>query len=96
MRSILQEGKDCLICGSPYTESHHVFFGPNRKVSERLGLKVYLCPKHHRGDYSPHQDRELDLTLKKLAQRRYLETHTMREWMQEIGKNYLEDWDENI
>jgi len=96
MESILQEEKLCLICGSPNVEEHHCFFGANRKTSERLGLKVYLCPNHHRGNYSPHMDRELDLRIKKLAQKKYLETKTMEAWFEDFGKNYLtEDSDEN-
>lgn len=29
---------------------------------------IYLCPEHHRGKYSPHMNRGLDLELKKSMQ----------------------------
>lgn len=33
-------------------EEHHIFEGTaNRNLSEKYGLKVYLCQKHHRGDF---------------------------------------------
>ena len=49
MDSIMQEEGICYLCGSSGIddmcglEQHHVFGGPNRKLSERYGLKVYLC-----------------------------------------------------
>ena len=40
----------CHYCGR-YVQSphkHHIFGGPNRKISDRYGLWVWLCPHHHR------------------------------------------------
>jgi len=89
MKSIVQKEKKCIICESEdYLEKHHCFFGANRKVSERLGLVVWLCMEHHRGDYSPHRNRRVDIWLKLLCQKEYLKTHTEAEWLQEIGKVY--------
>lgn len=62
----------------------------NRKVSERLGLTVYLCLEHHEGNEGVHHNRELDLKLKRIAQRAYEADHSRQEWMSEIGKNYLD------
>ena len=89
-RSIIQAERTCLICGSPYTEVHHIYFGHGRrKISDREGFIAYLCPKHHRGRYSPHGDRKTDLWLKKRCQTVYEETHTRAEFMALIGKSYL-------
>ena len=49
-KSIIQEDREhCFLCGrnahADYfgLDEHHVFFGYNRKKSEKYGLKVYLC-----------------------------------------------------
>ena len=47
MKSIMQGQKRCLICRSPYVEKHHVFGAANRQNSEKYGLTVWLCHKHH-------------------------------------------------
>lgn len=89
MRSILQNKDDgCLICGNPYTEEHHVFFGTaNRKLSEKYGMKVYLCAEHHRGRIGVHQDRDLDLLIKKMAQKKFEETYTA-DFIETFGRSY--------
>ena len=43
----MQGQKSCLICRSPYVEKHHVFGAANRQNSEKYGLTVWLCHKHH-------------------------------------------------
>ena len=49
-KSIIQSEKKCFICGSPYVEEHHIFFGTaNRRLSESRGLKCWLCNYHHTG-----------------------------------------------
>lgn len=75
MDSILHDREDgCLVCGNPYTEEHHVFFGTaNRKLSEKYGLKVYLCAEHHRGDTGVHHNHIFDRNLKRMAQRKFIE-----------------------
>lgn len=89
-RSILQAERTCLICGSPYTEVHHIYFGHGRRrISDREGFIAYLCPEHHRGRYSPHGNREADLRLKERCQRVYEKTHSRQEFIALIGKSYL-------
>lgn len=57
-KSIMQREKECYICRElvgaemslPDTglEMHHIFGGTaNRKLSEKYGLKVWLCHAHH-------------------------------------------------
>lgn len=89
MKSIIQTERECYICGSLNVESHHVHYGSNHKNAETYGLKVWLCPEHHRGKYSPHFDPALDRELKQMAQEKFLETHTFDEWMEIFGRNYL-------
>ena len=89
-RSILQDKDDgCLLCGNPYTEEHHVMFGTaNRKLSEKYGLKVYLCAGHHRGDLGVHHNAELDKSLKRMAQTKFEEMYSHEEWMKVFKENY--------
>ena len=48
-KSILQTSKECYFCGSQnWLEEHHVYNGnPNRTLSEKYGLKVWMCREHH-------------------------------------------------
>ena len=91
-KSILQKEKACLICDTTQNvECHHVYFGTaNRKVSEKHGFTVWLCNHHHTGSRnSVHQNRELDLMLKKAMQMVYEIDHSREEFMELIGRNYL-------
>ena len=102
MKSILHE-KDgtCYLCMKlhnnlnryGYTEEHHVFGGnPNRKLSEKYGLKVHLCIWHHRtGPESVHQNQTVARMLKQIAQRKFEETHTREEFMEIFGRNWMDD-----
>lgn len=91
MDSILQDDKECFMCGTTLNlECHHVIFGSSRrKTSERLGLKIWLCAEHHRGPLGPHMNREADLRLRRYAQSCYEDSHSRAEWMEAIGRNYL-------
>jgi len=94
MKSIMQDSKECYICGfNGYTEEHHVFFGTyNRKISEANGFKVYLCVNHHRGTIGVHGKlgHKLDERLKQECERKYLNKgHTKEEFIKLIGKNYI-------
>lgn len=91
MKSILQEDKECFVCRTTQNlEDHHIFFGSNRKVSEKHGFKVWLCNYHHTGsNKSVHRDHEVDLTLKRICQKKYMEKHSEEEFIELIGKSYL-------
>lgn len=48
MKSIIQNEKECYYCGSRLNlHEHHIFPGRNRNNSEKYGLKIWLCDKHH-------------------------------------------------
>lgn len=98
--SILQK-KDgtCYLCRREgnwqiyaYTEEHHIFGGPLRRISEAEGFKVYLCPEHHRtGRHAVHRDAGMSLILKQDAQRAFEKTAPRETFMALIGKNFMED-----
>lgn len=78
-----------MICGKRPVEMHHVFFGRNRKTCDKDGYLVPLCPGCHRGARGAHNDRELDLYLKRRAQTDYEKSHTREEFIARYGKSYL-------
>lgn len=103
MKSILHDKQSwtCYLCAILHTdfgrktalEEHHIFGGnPNRKRSEQQGLKVYLCPEHHRtGAEAVHR---LDLNgnqklLQEIAQKAFEQKHTREEFIKIFWKSYL-------
>lgn len=92
MKSIIQDEKKCLICGTPFgVHRHHVFYGTaNRRQSERYGCWVWLCSRHHNGsNYSVHLNHTMDERLKRETQRKFEETHTREEFMKIFGRSWL-------
>lgn len=84
--------KECYITKATVgLHKHHIFGGPNRKLSELYGLYVYLIPQlHNMSDEGVHFNREFDLQLKQEGQRKFEQYHGSREDFTRIfGKNYL-------
>lgn len=91
-RSILTNDMEhCYVCGSPYTEVHHVFFGTsNRKNSEKYKIVLPLCNAHHTGSSEcPHRNKEVDLEYKRMGQQAFERLYGHEEFMRVFGKNYL-------
>lgn len=90
MKSILTDDLEhCMRCGSNYIEMHHVMFGTaDRKLSDKYGLIVPLCPWCHRSNKGVHQDREFDLKLREFAQRKFETAYPDEDWMKIFGRNY--------
>ena len=88
---LIDDMEYCIICGSPYVEVHHVFYGTaNRKLSDKYGLVVPLCREHHTGDNGVHFNYKLDLYLKKMAQTYFEEHIGDRKTFREVfGKSFL-------
>ena len=82
-----------------YLEEHHVFGGnPNRRHSEHYGLKVYLCPEHHRtSDEAVHRpDRNKNQKLLQAAgQREFKKWYPGEDFVKIFGKNYCEEGKES-
>ena len=98
MKSILTDDNEhCFLCWLihkrlvPKECEHHIYFGPLRKISERMGFKIPSCNKHHNmSDEAVHFNRELDLMLKGMCQKKFEETYSREEFMKLIGRNYLD------
>ena len=91
MNSILQAEKKCALCGRvDRLERHHVMHGTaNRKLAEKYGLVIWLCPDHHRGNMSPHHNANIDYAFKMAAQKKFEQIYSHEEWMEVFGRNYL-------
>ena len=93
-KSIISNERKCVVCGDTrLLHKHHIFFGTaNRRLSEKYGCWVWLCPRHHNmSDHGVHFNKALDMALKKKCQEILEEKHGWtREKMIEIfGRNYL-------
>ena len=72
------------------TEEHHAFDGPNRKLSEHYGLKVYLCLGHHRiTDEAVHNNIENNRLVQRDAQEAFEERYPDLDFRAIFGRNYL-------
>lgn len=106
MKSILQKNKRiCFLCvylhgddHEQFTHCHHAVHGTaNRKLSERYGLKYYLCPMHH--EFSPeavHRNKDIDTLLIKAAEIVFITKHGADKWMEIFEKNWLSDSEKRI
>lgn len=107
-RSIMQDkaGGECYLCNrllgidtpAPCREEHHVMHGTaNRRLAEHYGLKVYLCPCHHRtGPQAAHRCRQTDLLLIQAAQRAFERKYGHTKWMEVFGRNYLDSGEQDF
>lgn len=96
-KSIMQKDKECWRCriiggrdirlSSDGLHLHHVIHGTaNRRLSDKYGLVVWLCPKHHE---AIHRNAFLDRQLKEEAQSVFEQLHSRSKWMEIFGKSYL-------
>jgi hypothetical protein len=87
----------CKLCGRngmrDPLDRHEIFGGGLREKSKRYGLWVHLCGwSCHRGDKGVHRDRELDLALKREAQRAAMERYgwSVDDFRALFRNNYLD------
>ena len=92
MKSIIDNEKQCLVCGSiGGLHKHHIFYGTaNRKLSEKYGCWCYLCGRHHNlSNVGVHSNRQLDINLKQFAQQKFNEVYPELDFREIFGKSYL-------
>ena len=104
MKSIMHDKEDrtCYLCMKlegnydtyPYLEEHHVIYGKgNRKLSEKYGLKIYLCYRHHNDQYSPdavHNNKMFRQETCEDAQRAFESRYPTLSFRDIFGINYLD------
>ncbi len=93
MDSIIQKERCCYVCGSRgLLHCHHIYFGSKRQLSEKFGLKIWLCPTHHNfSNEGIHYNKSLDEKVKRMAQEKAMEYYGWNEedWMKIFRRNYL-------
>ena len=107
MKSIMHRKEDgtcylCMLLHNDYSrksirQEHHVPFGRGiRKLSEKYGLKVYLCIPHHLydgGEEAVHRNDEVRRMLDKEAQKAFEKKWPDKDFRQIFGKNLLDESD---
>ncbi|MBE5886749.1 MAG: hypothetical protein E7284_10145 [Lachnospiraceae bacterium] len=102
MKSIMHNKRDgtCYLCKKLHmddsvkvTEEHHVICGTaNRRISEKYGLKVYLCLYHHtQGPEAVHFNKTIMQDLKKEAQYAFEKRYPELSFLKVFGRNYIEE-----
>ena len=95
MKSVFQKDKRCWCCGATRNiHEHHIFEGTaNRRMSEKYGLKIYLCAAHHNmSKEGIHFNKLLDNAAKEMAQRYFEEHYGSREYfIKEFGKSFIRE-----
>lgn len=72
-------------------QEHHAMPGTaNRKLSERYGLKVYLCLEHHTaGPFAVHNNARVQRLIQGNAQKVFEKKYSHEKWMEVFGRNYI-------
>jgi hypothetical protein len=88
----------CKICGRNGTadplERHEIFGGENRNKSKKYGLWMYACGwSCHRGVMGIHRNRDLDLVIKREAQRIAMERYgwSVDDFRAIFRNNYIDE-----
>ncbi len=73
-----------------------MFGTSNRRLSEKYGLKVYLCIEHHLhdgGPYAVHRNKDIRDMLDKAAQKAFEQKYPTLSFRDIFGKNFLDKSD---
>ena len=90
MKSIISNEKKCYKCNTTYNlHKHHIFEGRNRKNSEKYGLKVWLCSKHHNMSNDSVHFNPIYMKLLKTIGQLYFEKTYEEEFIRIFRRNYL-------
>lgn len=91
-KSIVQKDMSrCYVCGTTQgLHTHEVFYGSaNRKKSIQYGCYVRLCGRHHNlSNDGVHFNKQLDTSLKRVAQECFEGLHGHDKFMEVFKKNY--------
>lgn len=90
-KSIIQSEKVCYFTESTINlHLHHIMGGPFRKKAEKYGLIVWLRADYHVcSNHAVHENPEMLLELRRVAQKKFEEIHSHELWMKEFKRNYL-------
>ena len=82
-----------------YLEGHHVIYGRGHRIlSDRFGLIIYLCYRHHNDDYSPvavHNNPTIREMTCIDAQAAFIKRYPDKSFTEIFGINYITGADES-
>ena len=92
-KSIMQNTPQCLYCRTTLNlHYHHVYGGRNRQKSEKYKCTCWLCGVHHDlSNDGVHFNKELDTEIKDKCQRIFETMYSHELFMQEFGRDYIEE-----
>jgi hypothetical protein len=89
---LVKDMETCMVCGSPYVHKHHLFGASDRDWSEKFGLFVPLCFKHHNGsDEGVHYNKKFMDALHQYGRERFKEVYPELNFLDYFRKNYYEE-----
>lgn len=84
---ITEYNKNCLICGRPSENIHHLCFGNAlRRLSDEDGLTIPVCYPCHE---EIHHNKVAMQMSRILGQMEYEKTHTREQFRKRYGVSYL-------
>lgn len=82
---IYQDLTKCCVCGSIATEINEVYEGAYRQSSIKYGMCMPMCHSCH---MRFHSDRGLALYYKRMFQNKFVETHSLEEFIEIFKQDY--------
>ena len=79
----------CYLCHKPKNHLHEVFYGKNRVNSMKWGCVAPLCYECHQGNNGVHNNHELDIMLKQICQKKFMEVYPDVDFISIFHKNYI-------
>lgn len=88
--SILTKDLDhCYLCGKYKNSLHEIYFGKNRVNSMIYGCVAPLCYECHQGSKGVHNNHEVDIKLKQLCQKKFMEVYPDLDFLSIFHKSYI-------
>lgn len=87
----MRGNEECRLCGKiGPTEEHHVFSGSYRKLSDKYGATVRLCPKchsyiHSGKGYEDKRQLQCDVQYELMDANEW----DLNQWLQIFGKSWI-------
>ena len=85
---ITKDLEHCFICGAPDPQIHHIFNGAMKRKSEKYGLLLPLCMRHHTGDEGVHTDPDKMKETKAFGQAMFELYYPELDFLEIFKKNY--------
>ena len=79
----------CYLCGKPKEHLHEIYFGKNRVNSMKWGCVAPLCYECHQGKNGVHHNKEVDIRLKQLCQKMFIQEYPENDFLEIFHRNYI-------